>query len=406
MAIDPNDLLIFKKRQRMGQPKSVQVQQQPAKSVPVQETELPVPVRNNELVVKTVPVRPAAQKPAATPKPAPPPNASAESESKEDANADYYYVLKEQPEAPGSRNADKSETAENLKKQAQKEQQVAVQPSTKPNIPINAPAAQPSARLNIRPNAQPAPEQHIITQQTTPVSTYVPSDSEPEEDQADVKRSRKFTKLEKKNIDAAKGYNCTIHPWRKAYATCELCKRQFCYADLIDYMGAPYCIEDINEVSREHGGEINYWNFFTYLASAFILCNATLLFYYIYPQTNFLVAYLTSAGVIKFIMNTNFSYAMASFNTVLSLLGFVSGFGLIFKLRHSFAVSSVVAAITLLVLSYGYLNTNTQYLLISAVLSFVSISLIAMGRMAATGASYLESSKSPADLDWPRLESF
>ena len=354
MAIDPNDLLIFKKKQTVGQSKPQPIKAAQQQATVQAEQKAPAP---------TAPPKPAAA-PAiqkAVQEIAPPSQQAISAPISAPISTSAYGPAPAASPAPQPKNVFTNYYDEKREESARLEQEAA----------------------ETTPDAVSDEDGHLI-----------------------AKQQRKLTKTEKKNIESGKGQSCVLHPWRGAYATCEYCKRPFCYADLIDYKGAPCCIEDINEVSREHGGEINYWNSFTYISAAVMLANSSLLLYYIYPQTNFLVAYLTSAGVLTFIMNTNFSYAMASINIMLSALGFISGLALILKVKHSFAFGGIVSGAMLLILSYGYINTNTQYLLISSALSAISITMIAMGRMAATGAEYLEINKSPSELDWPRLETF
>ena len=46
----------------------------------------------------------------------------------------------------------------------------------------------------------------------------------------------------KESVDAAKGQSCFWHSWRPAYGICAVCKKPYCYEDIVEYGGSLYCL--------------------------------------------------------------------------------------------------------------------------------------------------------------------
>ncbi len=227
---------------------------------------------------------------------------------------------------------------------------------------------QPSATASVSPGAGPQREEarHSVAQSVAVVKKL---------------RKRPFTPSEKRSIKEAKNRKCTIHPWRKAYAACAYCRRPFCYADLIDSSGALYCMEDIDKVSREPKKPRIMFNAYSYFASLFAVAYSTLLLYYTYPQLVYIVNYARAVGPTSFLFNLSSSYYVSLVNLILATIGYISAILMMSTSTPLFASSSIFVGSALLVLGYEYFSTNAAYLFIVNVAGFATLCSMAISRM-------------------------
>ncbi len=211
----------------------------------------------------------------------------------------------------------------------------------------------------------------------------------------------------KNNIEAAKGQNCVMHPWRPAYSLCERCKRPFCYADLVKYEANLYCLEDIDVVSGGRTEKPVYRkNIFSYLAGLFFMLNAAIFGYFTYPTASFVVdGLLASLSQVAFysFMSTYFFQTM---NLFLTLLSFLSAITILATYRRGFGFGLVMGIFTLMVSSYEYLNSSISYLLLVTAIAVSAIALLIYSRMSSVSVKAAEEKIEPNDIEWPKPEVF
>ena len=215
---------------------------------------------------------------------------------------------------------------------------------------------------------------------------------------------KKYNKLEKESMEAAKNMFCVNHPWRPAYAICNYCKRPFCYADLVEYQGAFYCLEDIDKVSGSAQSltQIKF-NSFIALSSFFLIANALIMGYFVYPQAKFLVNYISSVGFSGFLDNLTYSYGLSFINLLVVLFSALAGLILFAKSDRWFYLSWVIDSFVLIISSYEYLTLNSSYLLAISVLSLITIGTLSYSRLS---RSTEEIAKAGEAINWPRIETF
>jgi hypothetical protein len=215
---------------------------------------------------------------------------------------------------------------------------------------------------------------------------------------------KKSSKIEKESIELAKGLVCVNHPWRPAYAICNYCKRPFCYADLVEYNGAFYCLEDIDKVAGKEEYKSEKLNSFTIMSSTFFLANSVLLAYFVYPQTTFILNYIQKVGFSSFLSALTYSYSISFINTLLIAFGVIGGLLVFGRKSRWFYISWSIAAGILLIVSYEYLTTNFYYLLAISVIAFINIGTLAYSRMSVATEKATE--ESIQEMKWARAETF
>lgn len=264
------------------------------------------------------------------------------------------------------------------------------------------------ARQQAQPEAQaPRPTWHMQKEQILQIGRDEAPIQPPEEEIIpDREKRKKSTKAEKLNIAAAKGRACFTHPWRPAYAACERCKRTFCYADLVSFNNAYYCIEDIDGMHKEAKSTLTPYNIFVYMAAFLLIANSLILAYYIQSQIRYLISEVFKVGAYHFIYNMNYTYALSLVNIILVVLGIASGILVINKPEKGYYASSFVIAFSVLIFTYEYANTNAYYLFIVTGISFVSLVVLAVGKMNYLGSRALKEQIEPKTFDWPTVEAY
>jgi len=271
--------------------------------------------------------------------------------------------------------------------------------------------------------AQPKPEQ-LFAQPTQPKVgiakgevlnvANIPTPEEKEENfplltppiqkEVQEKATKKYTKVERESLEAAKGMVCVNHPWRPAYAICNYCKRPFCYADLVEYNGAFYCLEDIDKVAGQAPDlkEISF-NSFVAVSSFFLLANAAIMGYFVYPQAKFLVKYIGSVGFVGFLNSLTYSYGLSFINLLVVIFSALAGLMLFGKSNRWFYLSWAINAFILIIVSYEYLTINSSYLLAVSLIAFLTIGALSYSRLS---KSTEEIATVHEQINWPRVETF
>ncbi len=146
-------------------------------------------------------------------------------------------------------------------------------------------------------------------------------------------------------------------------------------------------------------------NPFIKVAGAILVVNAIVLGYFIYPQAAALSAYASSAGIVSFIANFNFSYTTDIVNVALVLLNALAGIFSFTKWRGNFVLDAASSSLTLMLGVFEFFSdTYLTYFLAVVALALLSIGSIAYGRMSAVAIEE-EKTKMP-DINWPGAEKF
>jgi len=304
--------------------------------------------------------------------------------------------------------------------QPQAKPQPQVEPSTTPQPQQQAPQPQIQVQTQTA-QVQPKPEQpftqpkaEIIKSEVLNVAN-IPTPEENEETnfplltphiqkETQEKTTKKYTKVERESIGAAKGMVCVNHPWRPAYAICNYCKRPFCYADLVEYDGAFYCLEDIDKVTSEAPNlkELGF-NSFIAISSLFLLVNAAIMGYFIYPQAKFLVNYIGNVGFVGFLNSLTYSYGLSFINLLVVIFSALAGLMLFGKSNRWFYLSWAINAFILVIVSYEYLTMNSAYLLAVSLIALLTIGTLSYSRLSKNTE---EISAPQEEINWPRVETF
>ncbi len=221
---------------------------------------------------------------------------------------------------------------------------------------------------------------------------------------AKVQQKREIAETEQKS---AEGF-CVNHPWRRAYATCDICKLPFCYAEIMEHDGMYYCLSDIDAVMNKEGpvkrSSSAGVNTFSVVASVLLLVNSAVLGVFTYPQIEFVVSSALKQGVVSFITSINQLYYPPLANAFIIVFGLLAALAVTRKstLMFTFAFSIVFASLFLIV--YEYLATSVYYFLPSGMLLVITVMFSAYSRMSSLTDTRQEIAATA--LNWPKPETF
>ncbi len=209
------------------------------------------------------------------------------------------------------------------------------------------------------------------------------------------------------SIAQAKGQFCINHPWRHAYAVCNICRLAYCYVDIMEQAGRLYCLNDIDsatksELAIKQNPEINT---FSIIASVIFIGNSLILGYFTYSQAGFIVRSALNTDIIKFLTNLPPSYYIPIANSVIAILGIFSAIAILRKSLYGIGLCLAVSIGGLSVILYEYLNSSVPYLFVSTVLLVLSLGSIVYSRMSSLREVSEEQVIAP-DIDWPKPETF
>ncbi|MDE1804752.1 MAG: hypothetical protein KGH59_03140 [Candidatus Micrarchaeota archaeon] len=373
MATNPEELLIFKMR-------GIQKKPEKKEEKPAEKEELPAIVKPVGLP-EVEPKKPSFfQKPAEQPKPVPRPQ-----------------PVIEQPKAVPKPAAP-----------AQVQKPIA-QPPQQPTV---APAGVGRARVELEKKAfgsifaapqkekQTAHETQVMVEEARRKPLFA------EEKAATATPTAKIVKNAREQRQAAKDQVCLNHPWRPAYAICDFCERPFCYADMMEYGGRYYCLQDIDRVSGKHEAARKPANIFTIVAAMLFFGNAIIIGYFTAPQLGFLSNFVSSANPNSLLSALNASYTIQLFNLGMILLCVMAGILLLIlgSGTRAFYSAGVIGTVILITISSEYLNSNySSTILIETIISLLDIVFLAYGNMSAATVSY-STDIGPVDIEWPRVE--
>lgn len=217
-----------------------------------------------------------------------------------------------------------------------------------------------------------------------------------------------YPKIEEEEISTKRAENqtCAYHPWRPAYANCEICKRPFCYPDLIISNHKPYCITDVDKTKASTSEKVST-AVLTYVTALLFIISAVVFIYYMYPQAVFLIDYSLKIGIANFFLRLNTTYDITALNLLLAVFGLLSAWFVLTETESGFILAGLVISTTPLILGYEYINSNVQYLLILSVLYFVDLGFLMLSRFSYIGKRYYTKVAEPeAPVRWPVSETF
>ena len=393
MALNPDDLLIFKEREekkakkgaKAVQPPQVQAQKNETEAKPKQEQqaaskpveqELQKPVKVQSQAVQKLERTQNLEKP------------KTQETSKAAGVFSRMIHNLEQPqkvEKPKVQEVAKPATpAPIVQKQEQKiaAEIIAVPKKAQPPVQHQAPQA-------AKPNEPPA---HIESE--TMASIYAslqPNEGEIESiisgefehgGAGPVKRTT-ISRTEVQSRDAAKGLSCVWHPWRPAFAMCNYCNRPFCYEDIIEYKNNYYCLEDIDKVSTGAAVETSVkYNNLSMLSALLFIISFVVFIFAASGEVVFITHYANEVGFFTFLADINYTYAAALLGLFLSLFSIVAGILIFIHSGKSFAVGTTVGAFNVLLFSYSYISSREIYAVVISAISFVALLLLLLSREA------------------------
>ncbi len=410
MTVNPDDLLIFKVRTQSGnkaagaqtvvieaakpqaaqppQPAQQQAQAAPKFNPP------PQPVRQQEVqraptaqpAFDTVqqPVQP--EKPQANPAPQP----IVTPRPQEVQQRPIRQPQAAQPPQEAA-NAAAKRRGRQPKQEPQPEPPQPVRPQyTKPVAQPQAPPPEPQQEVQyIQPNQ---PEEIPVV--AVPGQDYVPI-QQVSGDIIDVAMStmigggeqggkkppeRKRSAKEMRRI--AEHMSCENHPWRKAYAICDYCKRAFCYEDIVEHNGVYYCIDDIGNIPKSvlNAGMVKYSKL-SYISAASLVLIAAVYVYFFNPQIAAMLAALKAAGAAKFAAKFTLAEGLLIVEGALALISIVTSILVLISAKRSFMATTVTQIATIGIFSYQYIVTLNIAYSVVAVLSFVALITLAYSRI-------------------------
>jgi len=293
------------------------------------------------------------------------------------------------------REEDKPEESKKEKKpviQAVVPQPVPEPPYVEPT-PVQKPQPQPRKPFFQRPKPQPVPEpkQEIVSEDHGEYyiaePEYTASSADLVSDAlrvAGVEKPKKNVKLKKEKDPRriAQHMSCELHPWRRAYAICNYCKRAFCYEDVIESGGKYYCMDDIEKLPESaRRSQIIRYNNLSLLSSVLFMLIFLVFFYYTYPQMIIVLGNLQKLGLSLFISDITNAEIFLLGEIILTVLSFMAALMILVSHPNSFRLSSVVGILTVALFSYQYIYVDKIYFVVISAMSFVALITLAYSRV-------------------------
>lgn len=197
---------------------------------------------------------------------------------------------------------------------------------------------------------------------------------------------------------------CINHLWRHAYAKCNYCKRPFCYADLVEYRGMQFCLEDANRTGTQSKSGSITPNRFTYLSSLIFIGVSIAVLYYTYPQTGLLFNTVYTSGIQSITLLFTYSYIVVLFTATFIVLGIISSILVLSNSAKLYYASALILVFMLLFFMYEYVSsatTSSNYLFYVNIALFCNMLVLALDRFSYMG-TYSKSGASILDL--PKIE--
>lgn len=208
------------------------------------------------------------------------------------------------------------------------------------------------------------------------------------------------------SIKLAKGQFCVNHPWRHAYAVCNVCRLPYCYIDIMEDHGKLYCLNDIDQSATSSDTDLNpSVNSFTAISSVIFLANSALLGYYVYPQALYLATNAVNSGTISYLLTIGQSYYLPLANMAIAVFGVIAAFSIFRKSIYGFALGLLVSMVGLMLVLYEYLNSSVPYLFVSSALLLLSLASMTYSKMSAA-KEVIEQNSTVSEIEWPKTETY
>jgi hypothetical protein len=146
-------------------------------------------------------------------------------------------------------------------------------------------------------------------------------------------------------------------------------------------------------------------NVFAYITGILFIVNALVFGYFTYPQAVFLGNRAVEIGLLSFIRTLNYDYITSLVNIVLALLSMIGGVVIVTRPKMGHLTGGIVNSLVILAVTFEYLNSTTNYLLLVNGIAFLSIIFLAYARMSSAAAIEAEE-ENFEEFRWPTMEAF
>lgn len=393
MSINPDDLLIFKKRKESGLDKQKEEKEEPQdnkkadiKQQPVVSSTSSSPNLNQSKTQNNKPVT----------------NAVVKNNKVPEKQKSFLFGKKSTPE---KQKVTSSKSTSNISQTPK--------PKTQEEILSKQLFQNNNQALDNSINQQLSKESTLLNLGKTKEYTDLEKNLLTEKDLNEVDTSNPMSSNENKKEDINKthsvtGLSCVNHPWRSAYALCNYCHRPFCYADLAKEDNKNYCLEDLDQITKTQVVLVKKNFVYNYVASIFLFLVVAILLIYAYQQIHYTTLNfyngLTSLGLVLFIKTLTFNYIYQLQNPLIVLFSIIAGILLLIRSQKTTILSTLILVILSLVLSYAYLISNTYYFLYAFISCIIGMSIIALGKMNNMGQLHI--AEATEGIEWPRIETF
>lgn len=393
MSINPDDLLIFKKRKESGLDKRKEEKEEPQDN---KKTEI-----KQQPVVSSTSSSPNINQ-SKTPNNKPVTNAVVKNNKVPEKQKSFFFGKKSTPE---KQKVTSSKSTLNISQTPK--------PKTQEEILSKQLFQNNNQALDNSINQQLSKESTLLNLGKTKEYTDLEKNLLTEKDLNEVDTSNPMSSNENKKEDINKthsvtGLSCVNHPWRSAYALCNYCHRPFCYADLAKEENKNYCLEDLDQITKTQVVLVKKNFVYNYVASIFLFLVVAILLIYAYQQIHYTTLNfyngLTSLGLVLFIKTLTFNYIYQLQNPLIVLFSIIAGILLLIRSQKTTILSTLILVILSLVLSYAYLISNTYYFLYAFISCIIGMSIIALGKMNNMGQLHI--AEATEGIEWPRIETF
>lgn len=144
----------------------------------------------------------------------------------------------------------------------------------------------------------------------------------------------------------------------------------------------------------------------SYIAGTIFAISAVIFGYLIYPQSLFLMSYISKVGLLGFIGAINYDYGISAVNVALVALSAACGALMFASPDKAHKLSGIVSSAVILIATFEYLNSNSSNLIVVIVLAFFEIGILAYVSMTASSRSVEAEDLRPDEMLWPRAETF
>lgn len=267
------------------------------------------------------------------------------------------------------------------------------------NRPEEKPVQKVEQQRPVQKVEQPSPVQ--AAPKPTPPPPPPPQRPEPARQQRQPVQRQELQKApEEQDVSKLK---CISHPWREAYAICSVCNLPFCYADIMKYGNKFYCLADIGKAESmgEKTAERPHLNIFNYGSSLLFVANAALLSYFLYPQVEFLITYVSTSGTMGLVENLIVNYPLQTANASVIIFSAIAALLSLTKSTKTLFAALIVAGLSMALTSYEFVTTGSTYLVAATAISLVCVSTLAFSRMSSARALQESEQVSVQPVEWP-----